>query len=381
MDDARSLLILARGCGSARALRTLLDRFGDPDAALRARVGDWREAGVASERIARLQRPDAGRLRSDLAWLADSRHFLLGWHSPDYPALLRNIGNPPAVLFGAGDPTLLWHPQIAIVGSRRPSAGGRAHAHRFAAAFGDSQFVVTSGLAEGIDTAAHSGALSCYRTLAVIATGPDSVFPACNAGLSARIVENGALISEHPPGTPPRREHFPSRNRLIAGLALGTVVVEAALRSGALITARLAAEAGREVFALPGSIDNPMARGCHRLLRQGAGLAESPEEIIESFAPVAAGLAQALRQRLQEPCRATSLPEPCATDSSLPKPAPLIEGDAPRQLWQALGHDPVTLDQLAERTGLTVAALSAMLLAMELDGRVGAEHGRYTRRT
>jgi DNA processing protein len=187
----------------------------------------------------------------------------------------------------------------------------------------------------------------------------------------ARVVAGGAVLSEHPPGTPARASHFPSRNRIIAGLSLGTLVVEAALRSGALITARLAAEAGREVFALPGSLDNPLARGCHRLIRDGAALVESPEEVVAALAPVAEALAGQLRGRLDDAEGASA---------TAPSVQPPSDPDHKR-LWSALGHDPTGLDELAARTGLTVASLSSMLLLMELDGRVVNEHGRYARRT
>jgi len=188
------------------------------------------------------------------------------------------------------------------------------------------------------------------------------------------MAREGAVVSEHPPGTGALRQHFPSRNRILVRLSLGTLVVEAALRSGALITARLAAEAGREVFALPGSLDNPLARGCHRLIRDGAALVESPEEVVDALAPVAAALAGLLRGRLAAPGAASS------TASAGVGEGPPPEGDDPKLLWSALGHDPTPLDVLAERTGLTVASLSSMLLAMELDGRVVNDHGRYARR-
>ena len=345
----------------------MLDRFGSSDALLAAGPRAWRENGLDEDAIASLAQ---ARLSArDLAWLEAPGHHLIGWLDPDYPALLRRVANAPAALFVAGDPDLLWHPQVAVVGTRRPSAGGRDHARRFARAFARVGLAITSGLAEGIDTAAHLGAMEEGRTLAVVATGPDLCFPAGNAPLFRRIVETGAVVSEFPPGTRARREYFPRRNRLIAGLALGTVVIEAAQRSGALITARMAADAGREVYALPGSILNPVARGCHRLIRDGAGLVESPEEVIAGLTPVAAELAEALRGRL-----ATSAAS--AHQKSLPEP----EGQEARQLWRALDHDPVNLDQLAARSGLTVAALSSMLLTMELEGRIVAEHGRYARR-
>ena len=372
MKSARALLILVRATGAAAA-RRLIDAHGDPDAALAAGPDAWRAAGIAPADWPALTRPDPASLDADLAWLTTPGHHLVGWTSPDYPALLRRVAAPPLALFVAGDPDLLWHPQVAVVGSRRPSAGGRGHARQFARALAGHGLAITSGLAEGIDTEAHLGALAVGRTVAVIATGTDLAYPASNRALLERIRAEGAVVSEHPPGTPPRQTHFPSRNRIIAGLALGTLVIEAALRSGALITARLAAEAGREVFALPGSIDNPMARGCHRLIRQGAALIEGPDEILDTLAPVAADLAEALRGRLDH------APAGAAASDPADPPTPRTGGPE-QQVWQALGHDPATADQLAQRTGLTVATLSAMLMAMELDGRVTAEHGRYARR-
>jgi DNA processing protein len=368
MNDARALLTLLRSGAPAAAVRTLLENFGNPSSALAAGRAAWRALAIRVESMLALERPDELRLDADLAWLDQPGHHLIGWHSADYPALLRTGMHPPAALFVLGDPDLLWHPQVAVVGSRRPSAGGRENARQFARAFGRSGLAVTSGLADGIDSAAHLGAMETSRTLAVLGTGPDLCYPPGNLRLMATIAATGAVVTEHPPGTAGLRQHFPSRNRLIAGLSLGTVVIEAAVRSGALITARMAAESGREVFALPGSIHNPMARGCHRLIRQGAGLAETPEEVIETLAPLAANLAGALRGRLE----AAERPE-------IRSPAQAKHSARERAVWEALGHDPVNLDQLAQRTGLTVGPLSAMLLAMELDGRISAEHGRYSR--
>jgi DNA processing protein len=286
------------------------------------------------------------------------------------------------MLFVAGDPDLLWHPQVAVVGSRRPSSGGRDNARQFARAFGRAGLAVTSGLAAGVDSAAHLGAMETSRTVAVLGTGPDQCYPPGNAALRERIIDTGAVLTEHPPGTAGRRQHFPSRNRLVAGLALATVVVEAALRSGALITARLAAEAGREVFALPGSIHNPMARGCHRLIRQGAGLAESPDEVIEALAPLAEALAASLRGRLATDALAARTGHESLRASRDCDGTDARSGSADeRRIWLAIGHDPVNLDQLCERTGLTVGPLSAMLLAMELNGKITATHGRYSRRS
>jgi DNA processing protein len=378
MEEARALLLLLRCGATAAALRALLDAFGSAAAALAAGPSAWRACAFAPLAVAGLRRPDQARLDADLAWLDLPRHHLIGWHSADYPALLRSGANPPAALFVLGDPTLLWHQQVAVVGSRRPSAGGRDNARDFARAFGRAGLAVTSGLAAGIDSAAHLGALDSSRTVAVIGTGPDLCYPSGNAALMARIAATGAVVSEHPPGTAGIARHFPSRNRLIAALALGTVVIEAAVRSGALITARLAAEAGREVFALPGSIHNPMARGCHRLIRQGAGLAETPEEVIAALAPLASTLSEALRQRLAVGPGGSGSGDVASVGS---QGSELAASPEELLLWRSLGHDPVNLDQLAERTGLTVGPLSAMLLTMELDGKISTEHGRYSRRS
>nr|MDQ2703258.1 DNA-processing protein DprA [Pseudomonadota bacterium] len=308
------------------------------------------------------------------AWLQHPRHHLLHWKHQDYPALLRRIADPPRALFVAGDPTLLWHASVAVVGSRSPSAGGADNAFGFASAFAASGLAVVSGLAAGIDTAAHAGALSAGgATIAVLGTGPDIAYPRSNAALHARIAEHGVLVSEQPPGTVARAGQFPRRNRIIAGLSLGTVVVEAAHRSGSLITARLAGESGREVFALPGSIHNPKARGCHRLLRDGAALVESAQEVVQALGPLASRLADDLRGRLGAPIHGVG-PGPAGV-AAAPDP---VDPDYKR-LWQALGHDPTGMDGLVSRTGLTAAQLSSMLLVMELEGRVVSRHGRYTR--
>ncbi len=306
-----------------------------------------------------------------LAWLAQPGHHFLAWNDPRYPPLLRQCTDAPLGLFVAGDPDHLWQPMLALVGSRGASAGGRDNARAFAAAFCRAGVGVASGLAAGIDGAAHQAALDAGGlTVAVLGTGPDRPYPRHHGALMERVAAHGAVVSEHPPGTPPRAIHFPARNRIIAGLSLGTVVVEAALRSGALITARVAAEYGREVFALPGSIHHPQARGCHRLIRDGAQLVEGPAEVLAGIAPLAGRLARDLDPG---PATTGAAPEPGNAAS-----APSSDHDI---LWHAIGHDPTPMDVLAERTGLTPATLSSMLLAMELDGRIAVEHGRYARRS
>ncbi|WP_202845472.1 DNA-processing protein DprA [Luteimonas saliphila] len=374
-DDALALLRLLDAGGASAPRRRLLERCGTPAQALAAGEHAWREAGLVGAQVRALG-ADTGATACVRDWLAKPGHRLIGWHDPDYPALLRRIQSPPLALFSAGDANLLWHPAVAVVGTRAPTAGGRDHAREFALAIARAGFAVCSGLAAGIDTAAHLAALAGDgATIAVLGSGVDVPYPRANAGLHRDIEARGLVVSEHPPGTAARREHFPARNRIIAGLALGTVVIEAAQRSGALITARLAADAGREVFAVPGSIRNPLARGCHRLIRDGATLVEAADEVTAALAPVAQSLADALRRRLQAP-----ICDPAGA-SAVPVGAPRQDDPDYQRLWSAIGHDPSPMDQLLERTGLTTAELSSMLLVMELDGRIVLEHGRYYRKS
>lgn len=373
VEQAAMLRLLA-AAGRLEPRRRLLDAHGSAAAALAAGPAGWRACGLAPEQMSALEstRVDG----PSLDWLAQPGHHLIGWADPDYPALLRTAPRPPLALFVAGDPTLLWHPSVAVVGSRSPTAGGRDNAGAFSRALVRSGLGIVSGLALGVDAAAHRAALEAGGvTVAVLGCGIDRPYPARNRTLWKLIAQAGAVVSEYPPGTVARAWHFPARNRIVAGLALATLVVEAAMRSGALITARLASDAGREVFAVPGSIHNPMARGCHRLIRSGAGLVECADEVTQALAPLAGHLGAALRERLAAPINQSP---------PTPDPATTLVGPANadyQKLWDALGHDPTDMDSLAERTGLTAARLSSMLPAMELEGRVVAEHGRYSRKS
>lgn len=352
----------------------MLEAFGSARDALAAGPAAWREHGLGEAQAALLRRPDAAVIARGLDWLGGAGHHLVACHAPDYPATLARSPYPPLALFVAGEPAALWHPMVAVVGSRAATPAGRENAAAFSRGFVAAGLAVGSGLAAGIDTAAHQAALdSGGLTVAVLGTGADVAYPASNRALHAAIEARGALVSEHLPGTAPHKLHFPSRNRILAGLALGTVVIEAAERSGALITARLAAEAGREVFAVPGSIRNPLARGCHRLIRDGAQLVESHREVTTAVGAAALDLAADLRGRLGDPIQQTGcLPGANATDGA---------GADPQRdrVWSALGTDPTTMDELVDRTGLTTADLSPILLAMELDGRMSVQHGRYYR--
>ncbi|MEP6938830.1 MAG: DNA-processing protein DprA [Rudaea sp.] len=366
---ARSWLTLLRapGIGPA-ALRSYIARHADARRALDALRHD---PALAPEARAWLLAPDEQRLDLDEAWLAQPAHYLLTIDGDDFPALLREIGAAPAALFVDGDPTLLWSAQIAVVGARSATGTGLANARSFARAFAGCGFSVTSGLADGVDGSAHAAALDAGgKTVAVLGTGIDLVYPRRHTELAARIVANGALVSEFPPGTPGHPAHFPRRNRIISGLSLGTLVVEAGLRSGSLTTARYAAEQGREVFALPGSIHNPLARGCHKLIRDGAKLVETAQEVIEDLHAVGGLLADRLRRRL-------ALDDAVAVEPASPRGRERDPEYA--SLLAALEDTPTALDALVERTRLPPAALSSMLLMLELDGLVVAATGGFAR--
>jgi DNA processing protein len=370
----RDWLIALRtpGLGSVGLREGLNAAQGDIGEAL----AQWRRhaSSLDARAPAWLEQPDEARIAADLAWLAEPGHRLLRFTDADFPPQLETIAQPPAALFVSGDASLLLRPQVAMVGARSASIAGKENARAFARSLVMTGFVVTSGLADGIDGAAHEAALDAGQpTVAVVGTGPDLVYPRKHRSLSARVEAHGALVSEFPPGAAARTDHFPRRNRIISGLSLGTVVIEAGLQSGSLITARLAGEQGREVFAVPGSIHNPLARGCHRLIREGARLVESASEIAESLVPAARALGAELAQRLDQlPVERT---ERGQTASGGWRADPEY-----RRLLDVLGHDQVALDELAARTGQTAAVLSSMLLMLELEGCIeDLPGGRYQR--
>ncbi len=368
-------LVLARGVG-ARRIALIEAALGSPADWVEATDRQLADAGLDEPAIRALREPDPKAMAQCLEWLQHDRHFLITRDDPLFPPLLRRIPDPPPALFAVGDLRCLVRPQIAIVGSRNATPGGLDHARSFAATLARSGFIISSGLAAGIDGSAHQGCLDAGgRTLAVAGTGLDQVYPARHRDLARRIVDQGALLSQFPPGVGPLAGNFPARNRIISGMSLGTLVIEAGLRSGSLITARLANEQGRDVFAVPGSVHNPQARGCHRLIREGAKLVETAEEVAEELAPLARQLAEDIEHLLV----------PDAGNLS----APLEEGDQSphmdddpeyRRLLEAVGFDPTPVDEIIRRSQLTPAAVSSMLLMLELDGRVSAHAGgRYSR--
>lgn len=297
------------------------------------------------------------------AWLrASASHHAIALGDERYPTDLLHTEDPPLLLFGLGHAELLDHPlRVAVVGSRNPTAQGELNARQFSQALAEAGVCVVSGLALGVDAAAHEGALAAQgKTIAVVGTGLDRVYPSRHRDLAHRIAQEGLLLSEYPLGTPPLAPHFPQRNRILCGLCQGTLVVEATLKSGSLITARLAAEQGREVFAIPGSIHSPQARGCHALIRQGAKLVESAQDILEELRTLPADRA--------------------SQQDSDAAPAPVEVSDDERQLLDALGHAPMGFDALQARTGLPTALLQARLLELELAGHIARQPGGMVQR-
>nr|WP_308444809.1 DNA-processing protein DprA [Laribacter hongkongensis] len=344
------------GLGAVR-LNRLLQAFGSAEAVLEA--GTAGLTGIVPARLAEaIVQTDTRREQEAVAaWLARGEgRDLLTLADADYPPALAELTDPPPLLYLHGRRELLQQPMLAVVGSRQATPQGRRDAARFARALAGSGLTVVSGLAAGIDAAAHEGALAAGGgTVGVIGTGIDRIYPAANRDLAHRMAAEGLLVSELPLGSPPLAAHFPRRNRVIAGLSLGCLVVEADLESGSLITARLALEAGREVFAMPGSIHSPVAKGCHALIREGAKLTECLEDILSELPPV--------------------LSPPVAVTRSQAVPQAIEDA-----VLAALGAEILTLDSLVERTGLTVDTLLGMLLAHELAGQVvGLPGGRYQR--
>lgn len=357
----------APGLGSAGAGR-LLEQFGCPRRIFAAKGGALARAGVTNDMLQAIKSPDWRGVERDLRWLSEENHHLIRRGAANYPPQLAEIPTPPIVLFVAGDASVLRRPQVAVVGSRKPTHGGREVAARLTAALVECGLVVTSGLALGVDGCAHAAALAAGGlTVAVAGAGVDRIYPRRHRELAEKITGNGALISEFAIGTAPLPAHFPQRNRIISGLGLGVIVVEAAKRSGSLTTARHAAEQGREVFAVPGSVHNPMARGCHHLIRQGAKLVEEVGDVMEELP--AACLSFSARDASPH---GDALDGVGATRDALSADAWAV--------YTACELEAAGVDTLVERTALTADTVSSMLLDLELKGYVAsAAGGLYAR--
>ncbi len=351
-------LIRARGLGNASALR-LLEHFGSAEAVCAATASQWLAAGVERTKVL-LPEDDDAQVQADAAWLAGGAdRQLLTLHDARYPEALRTITTPPLALFVRGDCVLLSQPQVAMVGARAATPQGLENARGFAAELSRRGVLITSGLAVGVDGAAHLGALDAKApTIAVCGTGLDRVYPARHKALAQAILDGGgALVSEFAPGTASIAANFPRRNRIISGLSLGVLVVEASRESGSLITARRAVEQGREVFAIPGSIHNPLSKGCHQLIREGAKLVESVDDVLLELA---AKLGAWLREQA-------------------PAPAPVADAsrDDPvtAKLLAALTDAAQSVDRLIAATGLPAEQVNSALLTLELDGRAAPAAG------
>jgi DNA processing protein len=369
-DELANWLALMRAPGVGPAtFQALLEHFDSPRQVLEMPLADLNQRIKLPEATRTyLQQPDWEAVEADLQWHAKTNNHILTLNDARYPSLLREISDPPPLLFVTGDPALLQYPQLAMVGSRNPNQHGVQTACDFAKYLSRRGLVITSGLALGIDAASHRGALAgSGLTIAVAGTGLDRVYPASHKALAHDIAEQGALVSENVPGTLPKPGFFPRRNRIISGMSMGALVVEAARQSGSLITARLAMEQGREVFAIPGSIHNPLARGCHALIRQGAKLVETGEDIIEELGPLLGSvldkMSPALEQRDDENVMTTAANLPATQ----------------QQVLRIIGFEPTSIDLVIQQSKLTAETVSSILVELELQGYITSQGGRYSR--
>jgi DNA processing protein len=363
--DAWLTLLHTVGVGPG-TFHTLLETFGSVEAILDASAQQLSGLAIKTETLSALRNRERPDIEADLNWCSENDHHIITLCDERYPTQLRDLPDAPPVLYVRGDPDYLQQPQLAIVGSRNPTAAGRNTAKDFARHLSNVGLTITSGLASGIDGASHEGALQGLAgTIAVVAHGLDIVYPAQHQKLAQAISENGAVVSEMAIGTQPLRGLFPRRNRLISAFSLGTLVVEAAHKSGSLITARFALEQNREIFAIPGSIHNPMARGCHQLIRQGAKLVESANDILEELRLPAA------KNTLYPIKTATNIHEN-------PEDSHKALDPDHQKLLKCLAYEPASIDELVNSSGFKAAEIASMLLILELEGVIASQDGRYT---
>jgi len=337
-----------------RTVAKLLVRWPDLEEMFRLSTQQLVQAGLPAKIAEAIGAFDLGQVDADLRWQEASNHFLLTWCDPEYPPLLKEIHDPPIVLYAIGHLSSLQQRRVAMVGTRNPSVTGSETARRFAFELATKGITIVSGLALGIDAQAHMGCLDAGgKTIAVMGTGVDCIYPRRHVKLAERICQNGLLMSEFPRQSPPNAGHFPRRNRIISGLSSSTLVVEAAIRSGSLITARLACEQNRDVLAIPGSIHNPQSRGCHHLLQQGAKLVTSSDDVLDELGIDYEYVERTKMQR--------------------------ILADENKNLVKCIGFETTTVDQIMKRSGLTIEKLVCELVELELQGLVNAVPGGYTR--
>lgn len=366
-------LCLVKGVGD-ESIRRLLVAFGSPAAILSA-------SEMALERVVRksigkhIKRgAEPARISAALNWLKDPANSIVTLAESDYPAQLLNIQDPPPLLYFKGNRDLLTKPALAIVGSRNATPQGLSNAEAFAESASNAGFCIISGMALGIDAAAHAGGLrGSAASMAVVGTGLDIVYPAKNHQLAHKLAKNGALISELPLGTPAIGRNFPRRNRIISGMSQGCLVVEAALRSGSLITAKQALEQGREVMAIPGSIHSPLSKGCHLLIKEGAKLVENIQDILDELNYPASHRCQK-KNDIRENIAGETM------QAQIQQFSAVFPSDEGERLLECLGHDVIDIDTLCVRSGLTVESVSAMLLTLELNGYVSCLPGNCYQR-
>ena len=366
------LSLLHLKCLSASQFSQLIKKFGTISAIANTSSSQLYAMGLSSEQVQAVRsnligKPQHKQVEASLTWQDCSPdHHLICFEEKRYPSLLREIHSPPPLLFILGNPALLVMPQLAIVGSRNASSQGKQTAFWLAKELSSQGFCICSGLAAGIDTQAHLGALSGNAgTTAIMGTGPDIIYPGSNRRLANRIQSEGVLVSEFVLGSPPIAAHFPRRNRIISGLSLGVVVIEAALKSGSLITARLAMEQNREVFAVPGSIQNPTAKGCHRLIREGAKLVDSVESIVEEIGGTLAF------QLEQTKLGSSHLKKPCVQSEHY-----RLSGEE-KVVLEVIGYGECPVDTIVQKTKLDVKIISSILIGLELKGLIAQQAGRF----
>ena len=389
MDDLSYWLALHQGSGIGPAtFGQLFKHFPKPqllfDSPESVAKLDLKPAQINSIKKA-IQHPNWDAVEQELLWAEKTENHILLQTQPEYPELLKQIHSPPPLLFIKGQVSVLNEIQLAIVGSRNPSVDGHETARQFAHHLAQYGMVITSGMALGIDAQSHYGALDANgKSIAVAGTGLDRIYPARHKDLAWQLIEKGAIVSEYPLGTGPMKHNFPQRNRIISGLSVGTLVVEAALKSGSLITAYSALEQAREVFAIPGSIHNPLSRGCHKLIKSGAKLVETAEDILEELS----SLVIASRMNSSDNASVNSEVESLSvqpitiqnqTESTPPHLSPLPISHRPKvqqKILESLGYSPVSVDILASRSNLSIAEINANLVLLEVDDYIQSHPGR-----
>lgn len=367
-DDLRNRLKLIRCNLPPQTLHLLSNQFASAGAIFDASTSQLQSVQLSDAQIKRIHSLDASLIDRDLAWLERTDHGILFYDDAAFPSQLSEISDPPYALFYIGDIDYLQQNQLAMVGSRTPTATGKQNAESFAQHLSDAGLTITSGLAHGIDAASHHGALKGIAgSVAVVANGLHTIYPKANTQLAEAISKAGCIVSESAVGIEPHKGLFPRRNRIISGLSIGTLVTEAAINSGSLITTRHAMEQGREIFAIPGSIHNPLAKGCHNLIKSGAKLVECAADILEELLPLVNSAS----------IRHTS--EPIEPQTSTTK---MAENDLDSSYLALLKHmefEPVGIDELVERSTLNASEIASMLLILELQGQVISQNGLYSR--